>query len=138
MLNPSWDELRRYAEKAADILPLAPIRIRLAYRLFYLPFEEGAKLLALAAQAGSELLAADFKPAERNLELPAAFLAHSLARFLTFGASGPVFANFLARGGLEGLASRAGLAVLERQRLLGGAAVLLRLSSASRNSSASI
>lgn len=70
LLNPSWDELRRYAEKAADILPLAPIRIRLAYRLFYLPFEEGAKLLALAAQAGSELLAADFKPAKRNLELP--------------------------------------------------------------------
>lgn len=95
-------------KKQQTFSPSPRCRIRLAYRLFYLPFEEGAKLLALAAQAGSELLAADFKPAERNLELPAAFLAHSLARFLTFGASGPVFANFLARGGLEGLASRAG------------------------------
>ncbi len=105
--------------------------IRLAYVLFYLPPDEGAALLRLAARAGREVLAADFKPPERNLELPACLLARGL-----LGAwpglwpgtrGGAALTAFLARGGLEGLARRAGLRVSSRRPLLGGGAALLRL-----------
>lgn len=134
LLNPSFAELRRHAGKAAGRAPHGTARICLAYRLFYLPFEEGAEYLALAARAAGELPAADFKPAERNLELPATLLARCLPGLWPCFASGSVFADFLARGGLEGLAREAGLRVLARRPLLGGAAVLLRLEPAARNS----
>ncbi len=134
LLNPSWAELRRLAVETQGIVPHGALRIRLAYRLFSLSFEEGATFLALAAQAGGELLAADFKPAERNLELPAALLVRCLPQLWPCFSTGPIFADFLARGGLEGLAQEAGLRVLARRPLLGGAAVLLRLSPVARNS----
>ena len=122
-LNPARDRLLRAQEGDAAAC------IRLAYVLFYLPPEEGAALLRLAARAGREVLAADFKPPERNLELPACLLARGL-----LGAwpglwpgtrGGTALTTFLARGGLEGLVRRAGLHVLSRRPLLGGAATLL-------------
>lgn len=123
-LNPARDRLLRAQEGDAAC-------IRLAYVLFYLPPEEGAELLGLAVRAGREVLAADFKLPERNLELPACLLARGL-----LGAwpglwpgtrGGTALTAFLARGGLEGLVLRAGLHVSSRRPLLGGAAVLLGL-----------
>ncbi|WP_298033934.1 hypothetical protein [uncultured Desulfovibrio sp.] len=123
-LNPARDLLRSAEAEGAAY-------IRLAYALFYLPPEEGTELLGMAAREGREVLAADFKPPERNLELPACLLARGL-----LGAwpglwpgtrGGTVLTAFLARGGLEGLALRAGLHVSSRRTLLGGAAVLLEL-----------
>lgn len=132
LLNPSWAELQRLVEKNRHLPPRDTACICLAYRLFYLPCEEGAALLSLAGQAGGPVLAADFKPAERNLELPATFLARALPGLWPCCAAGSALMHFLRRGGPEGLARRAGLAVLGRQSLLGGAAVLLRLGPVAR------
>lgn len=73
------------------------------------------------------MLAADFKPPERNLELPACLLARALLGFWPdlwpSRRGGAAFASFLKQGGLEGCVQRAGLRVSERRPLLGGAAV---------------
>ncbi len=97
--------------------------IRLAYALFYLPTDEGMDVLRLAVRAGREVLAADFKWPERNLELPACLLVRALLR----SRGGVALTEYWAQGGLEGLARRAGVRVAARRPLLGGAAVLLRL-----------
>lgn len=123
-LNPARDRLLAAEAGGAAY-------IRLAYALFYRPSDEGVAVLRLAVRAGREVLAADFRPPERNLELPASLLA----RFLLGGwpglwpgsRGGAALAAFWAQGGLEGLACRAGLRVSARCPLLGGAAVLLRL-----------
>ena len=70
-LNPSKAWLRAATPGSAAY-------IRLAFALWYLPLDEGAALLSLAARTGREVLAADFKPPERNLELPACLLARAL------------------------------------------------------------
>ena len=112
-------------------VPGSAAYIRLAFALWYLPLDEGAALLNLAARTGREVLAADFKPPERNLELPACLLARALLGFWPdlwpSRRGGAAFASFLKQGGLEGCVQRAGLRVSERRPLLGGAAVLLRL-----------
>ncbi len=105
--------------------------IRLAYALFYLPTDEGMDVLRLAVRAGREVLAADFKWPERNLELPACLLVRALLRswpgLWPTRRGGVALTEYWAQGGLEGLARRAGLRVAARRPLLGGAAVLLRL-----------
>ena len=112
-------------------VPGSAAYIRLAFALWYLPLDEGAALLNLAARTGREVLAADFKPPERNLELPACLLARVLLGFWPdlwpSMRGGAAFASFLKQGGLEGCVQRAGLRVSERRPLLGGGAVLLRL-----------
>ncbi|MEE0816799.1 MAG: hypothetical protein U0M13_14185, partial [Desulfovibrio fairfieldensis] len=123
-LNPSKAWLRAATPGSAAY-------IRLAFALWYLPLDEGGALLSLAARTGREVLAADFKPPERNLELPACLLARALLGFWPdlwpSRRGGAAFASFLKQGGLEGCVQRAGLRVSERRPLLGGAAVLLRL-----------
>lgn len=123
-LNPSRDWLR-------SATPGSLARIRLAFALCHLPLEEGAALLSLAARAGREVMVADFKQPERNLELPACLLARVLLGrwpgLWPDRRGGATFASFLKQGGLEGCVQRAGLRVSERRPLLGGAAVLLRL-----------
>jgi len=77
--------------------------------------------LALAAQVSQQLLVADFRSAERNLDWPAVLMTHILA--------GSSARYFLACGGLEGCVHRAGLHVIWRQPFWGGAALLLALES---------
>lgn len=114
--------------------PGSASHIRLAYNLFYLPAEEGVAVLRLAARAGRQVLAADFKPPERNLELPACLMARAVLQcwpgFWPGTRAGAALTNFLERGGLEGLVRGAGLRVLARRTLLCGAAALLRLENA--------
>ncbi|MBE6442367.1 MAG: hypothetical protein E7022_08635 [Desulfovibrio desulfuricans] len=119
-LNPPMKALADAVARPEGQLPC----LRLAFCLFSLPEEEGAALLRLACAASPLVLAADFKQAERNLELPAAWAAMFLLQ-LTRG----VGRDFLRRGGLEGLVRAAGLAAQDRRPFLGGAAVLLRLRS---------
>lgn len=100
----------------------APL-IRLAYRLFYLPLAQAEALLSLAVTAARDVLIVDFKCAERNLELPSAVLAACLR------GRGPAHASsFMRSGGLEGMVHRLQLKVSARHTLLGGAAVMLRIS----------
>jgi hypothetical protein len=96
--------------------------MRMAYRLFYLSQPQGEALLSLALTAAREVLVADFKCAERNLELPCVVAAACLR-----GLCGAWGTSFMRTGGLEGMVHRLGLTVSERRPLLGGAAVLLRL-----------
>ena len=96
--------------------------LRMAYRLFYLSQPQGEALLSLALAAAKEVLVADFKCAERNLELPCVAAAACLR-----GLCGARSIAFMHAGGLEGMVHRLGLTVSERRPLLGGAAVLLRL-----------
>ena len=120
-LNPPPGTLRFLA---VHRMPL----IRLAFTLFYMPPATGAAYLHLALLAAREVVVADFKPAERNLEMPACLLARCLPGLWPWNA---VSGAFLRNGGAEGLAAkvgeRAGAQVTERRVLLGGAAVLLRL-----------
>ena len=99
--------------------------LRTAYRLFYLSQPQGEALLSLALAAAKEVLVADFKCAERNLELPCVTAAACLR-----GLCGVRGAAFIRAGGLEGMVHRLELTVSERHPLLGGAAVLLRLRAA--------
>ena len=99
--------------------------LRMAYRLFYLSQPQGEALLSLALAGAKEVLVADFKCAERNLELPCVAAAACLRRLC-----GVWGTSFMRAGGLEGMVHRLGLTVSERHPLLGGAAVLLRLHAA--------
>ncbi len=99
--------------------------LRMAYRLFYFSQPQGEALLSLALAAAKEVLVADFKCAERNLELPCVAAAACLR-----GLCGARSIAFMHAGGLEGMVHRLGLTVSERRPLLGGAAVLLRLHAA--------
>jgi hypothetical protein len=109
-------DLRARAPQPAPLL-------RLAYGLCFLPPDAGAALLRLNLEAARTVLAADFRPPERNLEWPAALGARCLPGLWPAGPA----AAFLRQGGLEGLAARADARILARRALLGGAAVLLRL-----------
>lgn len=111
--------------------------VRLAYVLSSLPPDQGEALLRLALKTTTQVLAVDFKLAERNLELPAVLGARCLAGLATLcrkrreprkaAGANAAHPDFLRHGGIEGLALRAGAVVLERRTLLGGAAALLRL-----------
>ena len=122
-LNPTVQALR--AE--AGTLPC----VRLAYTFFFLPAAQAQALLELALGAADLVLAADFKLAERNLELPATLAAGGLmalaGRGIFSGRQIPADNDFMRMGGIEGLARQSRATVLERRTLLGGAAALLHL-----------
>ena len=122
-LNPTVQALR--AEAGA--LPC----VRLAYAFFFLPAAQARALLDLALEAADLVLAADFKLAERNLELPATLAAGGLMALTGRGFCSrrqiPAEHGFMQRGGIEGLARQSRATVLERRPLLGGASALLHL-----------
>jgi len=117
--------------------------VRLGFALWYLPADQAQALLRLALETAQLVLVADFKLAERNLELPATLAARGvmkltgmLARIL-YGARKytPTEAqagraaqtDFMQRGGIEGLVYRGGTLVHERRPIFAGAAALLHL-----------
>lgn len=122
-LNPTVQAL----SAEAGALPC----VRLAYTFFFLPAAQAQALLELALGAADLVLAADFKLAERNLELPATLAAGGLMALAGWGFCSrrqiPANHGFMQRGGIEGLARQNRATVLERRTLLGGAAALLHL-----------
>lgn len=96
----------------------------LSLALHEMPESTGNAALAEALRVAPRVLLADYRLAERNLDLPAALFVH-LPERLAGGEHYRNFRGFMARGGVEGLAQRAGLAVIRRERLLGGAGALL-------------
>ena len=122
-LNPAVQTLR----VRPDSLPC----VRLAYTFFFLPAAQAQALLELALGAAGLVLAAEFKLAERNLELPATLAAGGLmalaGRGIFSGRQIPADNDFMRLGGIEGLVRQSRATVLERRTLLGGAAALLHL-----------
>lgn len=127
-LNPGMHEL----VGAARCTPLPCVR--LGFALWYLPDDQAQALLRLALEAAQLVLVADFKLAERNLELPATLAARGLmaltkARKSTAGnkADGAAHTVFMQKGGIEGLVYQGGTLVHERRPIFAGAAALLHL-----------
>ena len=123
-LNPDVQTLR-----SASHAPLACAR--LAFTLFYLPAAQAEALLRLALESAEVVLVADFKLAERNLELPATLAARGLMALTkarrTAAADGAPQASFIQRGGIEGLVHQCNALVHERRPIFAGAATLLHL-----------
>ena len=115
--------------RTASHAPLACIRM--AFALFYLPEAQAAALLRLALESAQLVLVADFKLAERNLELPATLAARGLMALTkarkTAVADGAPQASFIQRGGIEGLVHQCNALVHERRPIFAGAAALLHL-----------
>ena len=125
-LNPGMAELAG----AARSTPLPCVR--LGFALWYLPADQAQTLLRLALEGAQLVLVADFKLAERNLELPAALAARGLMALTkarrTAGGSCAGQTDFMHRGGIEGLVRQSGALVCERRPVFAGAAALLHLS----------
>ncbi|MTJ93272.1 MAG: hypothetical protein F8N36_10465 [Desulfovibrio sp.] len=123
-LNPGMFELG-----AARNTPLPCVR--LGFALWYLPADQAQSLLRLALEAAQLVLVADFKMAERNLELPATFAAWGLMaltktrRGTEAGQTAPP--NSMQKGGIEGLVHQSKALVRERRPIFAGAAALLLL-----------
>lgn len=122
-LNPDAQTLR-----SASHAPLACVRM--AFALFYLPEAQAEALLRLALESAEVVLVADFKLAERNLELPATLAARGLMAIA--GALKAKYirtpqASFIQRGGIEGLVHQCNALVHERRPIFAGAAALLHL-----------
>lgn len=92
--------------------------IRLRFALSCADPDSAAAYLALAAKKSLRLYVAEFTLAERNLAIP----AHCLARILLRNPA------FWRAGALRGLAARTGLEHFHEQIILGGAALIARLS----------
>ncbi|MBQ9451722.1 MAG: hypothetical protein IJU65_00285 [Desulfovibrio sp.] len=117
-LNPPMTDILTAAahpDKGYDCL-------RLAFCFSALPEDQCATLLHMASTVSHKLLVADFKLAERNLELPVVGISWLLLH-LFYGKCVTIFRH----GGLEGLVRTAGLVVEHRKTFLFGAAVLLAL-----------
>lgn len=124
-LNPGTPEL-------ADAARNAPLPcVRLAFALWYLPTDQAQNLLQLALEAAQLLLVADFKLAERNLELPATLAAWGLMALTTTRrvteAGQAAQKDFMPRGGIEGLVHQSRSLVHGRRPIFAGAAALLHL-----------
>lgn len=126
-LNPGMAELG-----TARSTPLPCVR--LGFALWYLPADQAQTLLRLALEAAEHVLVADFKLAERNLELPATLAAQVLMALTkprsTTGADrtkGTAHTNFMQMGGIEGLVCQSKALVHERRPIFAGAAALLHL-----------
>ena len=122
-LNPDAQTLR-----SAIHAPLACVRM--AFALFYLPEAQAAALLRLALESAEVVLVADFKLAERNLELPATLAARGLMAIVgTLKAKciRTPQASFIQRGGIEGLVHQCNALVYKRRPIFAGAAALLHL-----------
>ena len=130
-LNPGMAELAI----AARSTPLPCVR--LGFALWYLHADHAQTLLRLALEAAEVVLVADFKLAERNLELPATFAAQVLMALTkprsaagadsTRGANEAANSDFMQRGGIEGLVCQGKALVHERRPIFAGAAALLHL-----------
>ncbi len=123
-LNPDVQTLR-----SASHAPLT--YVRMAFALFYLPAAQAEALLRLALESAQLVLVADFKLAERNLELPATLAARGLMALTkarkTAAAEGAPQASFIQRGGIQGLVHQCNALVHERRPIFAGAAALLHL-----------
>ncbi len=111
----------------ARVLPFADgsfDAVVLSLALHEMPEATGNAALAEALRVAPRVLLADYRLAERNLDLPAALFVH-LPERLAGAEHYRNFRGFMARGGVEGLAHRAGLTVIRRERLFGGAGALL-------------
>ena len=130
-LNPGMAELAGAARNTP--LPC----VRLGFALWYLPADHAQTLLRLALEAAEIVLVADFKLAERNLELPATLAAQVLMALTklrraagadrTQGANRAAHTDFMQRGGIEGLVCQGKTLVHERRPIFAGAAALLHL-----------
>ena len=129
-LNPGMAEL--------ELAGSAPLPcVRLGFALWYLHADHAQTLLRLALEAAEVVLVADFKLAERNLELPATFAAQVLMALTkprsaagadsTRGANEAANSDFMQRGGIEGLVCQGKALVHERRPIFAGAAALLHL-----------
>ena len=129
-LNPGMAEL--------ELAGSAPLPcVRLGFALWYLHADHAQTLLRLALEAAEVVLVADFKLAERNLELPATFAAQVLMALTkprsaagadsTRGANEAAKSDFMQRGGIEGLVCQGKALVHERRPIFAGAAALLHL-----------
>ena len=88
---------------------------------------ETSDLLQSKIKLGA-VLVADFKLAERNLELPATLAARCLmALAKAHKTKGAAPTNFMQRGGIEGLVHQCKAVVHERRPIFAGAAALLHL-----------
>lgn len=123
-LNPDVQTLQ-----SASHAPLASVRM--AFALFYLPAAQAEALLRLALESAEIVLVADFKLAERNLELPATLAARGFMLLTkapkTVAADGAPQTSFIQRGGIEGLVHQCNALVHERRPIFAGAAALLHL-----------
>ncbi|MGJ3523641.1 class I SAM-dependent methyltransferase [Nitratidesulfovibrio sp. D1] len=111
----------------ARVLPFADgsfDAVVLSLALHEMPEATGNAALVEALRVAPRVLLADYRLAERNLDLPAALFVH-LPERLAGAEHYRNFRGFMARGGVEGLAHRAGLTVIRRERLFGGAGALL-------------
>lgn len=113
-LNPSEILLRHWV-KTRSIFP----GIRLSWVLSSLKMDKAIAYLSLVASTGKKIWVVDLRGAERNLDWPVILIAQAL----TFNRRAP----FLHRGGLEGIAGRAGLHVSARRSFWAGAALMLTL-----------
>ena len=127
-LNPGMAELTGAARSTQ--LPC----VRLGFALWYLPADQALPLLRLALEAAELVLVAEFKLAERNLELPATLAARGLMALTkprrATGANktdGAALTDFMQKGGIEGLVHQCNAVVHERRPIFAGAAALLHL-----------
>ncbi|MDR3043160.1 MAG: methyltransferase domain-containing protein [Desulfovibrio sp.] len=130
LLLPSLSLLRADAR----VLPFADNvfdAVVLSLALHEMPEPVGNAALAEALRVAPRVLLADYRLAERNLDLPAALFVH-LPERLAGAEHYRNFRGFMARGGVEGLAHRTGLTILRRERLFGGAGALLLAERGSR------
>lgn len=123
-LNPGMVELG-----AARSTPLPCVR--LGFALWYLPADQAQTLLLLGLEAAQLVLVADFKMAERNLELPATFAAWCLMALTktrrSREAGQAAQKDFMQKGGIEGLVHQSKALVHERRPIFAGAAALMLL-----------
>ena len=104
--------------------------VRLGFALWYLPADQALALLRLALEAAELVLVAEFKLAERNLELPATLGARGLMALTKprrAKAESADQTNFMQKGGIEGLVHQCNAVVHERRPIFAGAAALLHL-----------
>ena len=104
--------------------------VRLGFALWYLPADQAQTLLRLALEAAELVLVAEFKLAERNLELPATLGARGLMALTKprrAKAESADQTNFMQKGGIEGLVHQCNAVVHERRPIFAGAAALLHL-----------
>lgn len=123
-LNPGMAMLADAASSAH--LPC----VRLGFALWYLHSDQAQSLLRLALEAAQLVLVADFKLAERNLELPATIAAWGLMALTKprkTAAGGATQTDFMQTGGIEGLVHLSKALVHERRPIFAGAAALLHL-----------
>lgn len=96
----------------------------LSLALHEMPEEMRRGALAEAVRVASRVLLVDYRLPERNIDVPAALLAHLVERIVG-GEHYRNYREFMACGAVEGLAHRAGLEVTRRERLFGGAGAVL-------------